>query len=150
MQSTQKSCTDCEQYLADRLSQSWQARSVDRAALAKTLILSSRQLDALLVADSAAFHTYGIYLRAIRRALEEAGIASEPEVAACLDTLVHAYSQEPGVSQILAVRKTINQKLGVAPHDEGPPKPIDVRGVVALIGLAMVVLVLSLYLTSAY
>ena len=140
---------ESEQLIGQILQTNWQSRQVDRQALAKRLILSTRQLNALIEPDPSAFHTYGIYLRALRFALEEAGLLDNPEIQGQLEFLVGEYSRDPHMSRILEVKRTVNRKLGVAPAQPGTEKQTDTRGVVALIVVVSVVLVLSLYVGLA-
>lgn len=139
---------DCEQSLGHALQTNWQLRQVDRTALGKRLILSVRQLNALVVCDPSAFHTYGLYLKGLRSALQEAGLLDDPLILEKLDFLVTRYSQQPHMRRILEVEKTLNRKLALAPTQSDQPdskKQADARGVVALILVVTVVLVLSLY-----
>ena len=142
---------DCERYLANRLCERWQARLVDRDALAKHLILSPKQLDALGQADPSPFHTYGIYLRAMRQALVDAQLLDDSEVQACLQKLVDDYIETPSTSHVLQVKQIVNKKLGVAPpkaEPESAPKPVRavkiVFAVFAVLALLSVAVLLGL------
>lgn len=68
-QSVDLSQAACELFLAQCLEDNWQIRAVEPVLLGKRLILSKQQLTALTRAESTAFHTYGVYLRALRLAL---------------------------------------------------------------------------------
>lgn len=140
---------EAEQFIGQILQTNWHSKQIDRQALAKRLILSTRQLNALAVPDPSAFHTYGIYIRALRLALGEAGLLNDNEVVKRIEFLEECYSRDPHMSRILEVKQTINRKLGVAPAQPGPEKPTDTRGVVALILVVSVVLALSLYVGLA-
>lgn len=134
---------DCEQYLARRLSESWLARAVEREALAKQLILSRKQFDALEAADPSPFHTYGIYLRAMRSALKEAQLLEDPEVLNCLETLVSDYMRSPSISHVVQVKQTVNKKLGVAPPDRKPAESPSPRAGLALVLAVFAILFLA-------
>ena len=140
---------EAEQFIGQSLRASWQARQIDQQALAKRLILSVRQLNALAVADPSAFHTYGIYLRALRFAAQEARLLENPQVHEQLELLVEHYSRDPHSSSIDKVKQTVNRKLGVAPRQPDTEKQVDTRGVVALLLIVAVVVVLSAYVGLA-
>lgn len=131
---------DCEIYLARRLRAVWQARAVDRDTLAKSLILSPKQLEALEQGDPSSFHTYGIYLRAMRQALGQAQLLEDPEVLACLQRLVDDYTRKPPMSHVVQVKHTVNKQLGVAPQDAHPDRHPKRNGVYALVVCALVLL----------
>lgn len=141
---------DCERYLANRLCERWQSRLVDRDALAKHLILSPKQLDALGQADPSPFHTYGIYLRAMRQALGESQLLDDPEVQACLQKLVDDYMETPSTSHVLQVKQIVNKKLGVAPPQVEPElstQPLRaIKVVLAVFVILFVALLLGLNL----
>jgi hypothetical protein len=145
MKINDQTVAECEQALAAALEQSWQARGIDRDVLAKRLILSARQLDALCHADASAFHTYGIYLRATRFALQESNLLSDPANEQALQILVQAYQQDPGTSPILNVRNAVNRKLGEAPGEPRSDNGNDARGMAALGAIVAVLVVLSIY-----
>jgi len=137
---------DCEQYLASCLAESWQARSVDRLELAKRLILSVKQLDALQKADPAPFHTHGIYLRAMRKALEEAQLFDDPEVLRCLEALESDHRRIPNISHVLQVKQTVNKKLAVAPPERNPHEATSPRSGIAVVLVLSVTMLLVLIL----
>ncbi len=145
MQSEDHRQGEFEKDLGQILQARWSSAHADRAAIAKRLILSQRQLNALVQADPTAFHTYGIYLRALRMALQQAGVLQDAEVVERLEFLAERYLRNRHVSGILEVKRTVNRKLGVAPREPGAEKQTDARGVVALVVVVTVVLVLSVY-----
>jgi len=111
---------ECERLLGRRLSDAWQRKTVVRNQLGKRLILSNKQLIALENADASQFHTYGIYLRALRHALADADLIEQSDVKDCLQTLDECYLATPHMTQILRIRSTMNQKLGEAPPEVDP------------------------------
>jgi len=111
---------ECERLLGRRLSDAWQCKTVVRNQLAKRLVLSTKQLSALENADASQFHTYGIYLRALRHALAEADLLEQSDVKDCLQTLDECYLATPHMTQILRIRSTMSQKLGEAPPEVDP------------------------------
>ncbi|MCD8536275.1 MAG: hypothetical protein LRY56_01665 [Burkholderiaceae bacterium] len=134
---------DSEQYLVSRLRENWRSRAIDREILAKNLILSHRQLQALEAADHSPFHTYGIYLRALRCALDDAQLLNDPEVSSCLQTLIHDYINTPPMTHVLQVKQTVNKKLGVAPALVKADQTSRLGT-----GLTIVLVVLSMLLTA--
>lgn len=129
---------DCQQRLASRLKETWATESVDRIKLGKELRLSSLQLKALETGHEGAFHTRGLYLRALEQAVNEAGLKDDAELIDCLAFLKQHYTETPRGSQIALVQKTVNKRLGVAPSDTGERPPARF----GLLGAAMIVAVL--------
>jgi hypothetical protein len=129
---------DCQQLLTARLKASWACGSIDRVKLSKTLRISSRQLLALESGQDDAFHTRGLYLRALAQALNEAGLKDDTEITECLACLSQHYTQTPRGSQIALVQKTVNKRLGFAPLEPGERPPARF----GLLGAAMIVAVL--------
>lgn len=129
---------DCQQLLATRLKQAWAIESVDRLKLSKRLRLSTRHLKALETGIDDAFHTRGLYLRALVQAVNEAGLKGDAEINECLDCLFQHYTHTPRGSQIALVQQTVNKRLGEAPRDLGERSPARF----SLLGAAMIVAVL--------
>lgn len=128
-----------EQRLAGRLVGQFARQAPDRSALTKRLLLSGAQLDALLAGDPSAFHTYGIYLRALEQLMGLIGLLDDPEAMQDLQTLQAGYDQSPRGTHIRKVRETINQSLGVAPSEQAA-----VSSKKAALALLITVLVLVL------
>lgn len=126
-----QSRSDCESYLASRLRESWQSHAVDFEQLAKQLIVSPKQIQALQTGDAGCFHTYGIYLRTLRQALEQAQILHDPLVLQCLETLVTDYISSPQTSEVLRVKHTVNKKLAEVSPDTTTSQTSNVRALVA-------------------
>lgn len=137
---------ECQQLLAARLKASWVSVPIDRTALSKTLRLSTRQLLALETGEDGAFHTRGLYLRAIEQALQEAGLKDDPEVVECLACLHQHYAQTPRGSQIYLVQQTVNKRLAIAPKDPSERAPIRIGAfgvVMVIVALVVVAVVVS-------
>jgi hypothetical protein len=134
---------DCQRLLAARLKKTWASQAVDRAQLSKSLCLSPRQLSSLASAQDDAFHTRGLYIRALEQALQEAGLQEDAEVSECLATLRQHYAQTPRGSQIALVQQTVNKRLGVAPRDpnERPPARFGLFGIAMIIVLLVVIVI---------
>jgi len=82
--------------------------------------------------DDSAFHTRGLYLRAVEQAIQEAGLKDDPDVIENLSRLSEHYAQTPRGSQISLVQQTVNKRLAIAPRDpiERPPSRIGAFGAV--------------------
>jgi hypothetical protein len=94
--------------------------------------------------DDSAFHTRGLYLRAVEQAIQEAGLKDDPDVIENLSRLSEHYAQTPRGSQISLVQQTVNKRLAIAPRDpiERPPSRIGAFGAVILI-ISLVVIVMG-------
>lgn len=129
---------DCQRLLAARLKETWASQAIDRAQMSKLLRLSPRQLSALESGQDDAFHTHGLYIRALEQALQEAGLQDDAEASECLACLLQHYAQTPRGSQIALVQQTVNKRLGVAPRDPSERTPARF----GLFGVAMIIAVL--------
>lgn len=71
---------DTQDLLGSLLKEAVNAQTVDLDKLAKRALVSKRQLNGLFTGQSDDFHTFGLYLKALRRALDEVGQSGETEV----------------------------------------------------------------------
>jgi len=129
----------CQRRLAQRIQEQLTLRPIDRDELVKQLIVSPKQLQALLAAEPDQFHTYGIYLRSLTRLLALAGLAGDPLCKQDLDCLEQFYAKSPRGSDIRRVRDTINRMLGEAPA-EPSTQPPSKRAITVILVVFFVVL----------
>jgi hypothetical protein len=134
---------DCQRLLAERLKKTWVSQAVDRAQLSKSLRLSERQISALESGQDDAFHTRGLYIRALEQALQEAGLQDDAEASECLACLLQHYAQTPRGSQIALVQQAVNKRLGVAPKDptDRPPARFGLFGVAMIIAVLVAIVI---------
>jgi hypothetical protein len=136
---------ECQRLLGHALKVYWQEQGSDDQALIKHLLLSRKQLVGLLEGDPAPFHTYGIYLRALTKAMQMTALDDRAELQQCLHTLVKAYADSPRGTQILKVRQTVNRHLGEAPFEADAPKALHPqKPLLWLVPVAVVLVVLVL------
>lgn len=109
---------DTQYLLGSRLKEAVNARTVDLDKLAKRVLVSRRQLNGLFTGLSEDFHTYGLYLKALRRALDEVGQSGETEVEKSYAILMQHYQTTPRGKKILEVQRVINKALGEAPAQD--------------------------------
>lgn len=130
---------DCQQLLAALLKEKWATQEIDRIGLRKTLRVSMRQLLALENGDDGAFHTRGLYLRAVEQAVQTSGLQDDSEVIDCLACLYQQYAQTPRGSQISLVQQTLNKRLAIAPSDSSDKAPLRVGFFGALVVIVVLV-----------
>jgi hypothetical protein len=136
---------ECQQLLGHALKVHWQGQGIDDEALIKHLLLSRKQLVGLREGDPAPFHTYGIYLRALAKAMQMTALDDRPELQQCLHQLEKAYAASPRGTQILKVRQTVNRHLGEAPFEADAPKAgHPQKALLWLVPVAVVLVVLVL------
>jgi len=128
--------------LGSRLKEAVNALTLDLDKLAKRVLVSRRQLNGLFEGLSDDFHTYGLYLKALRRALDEVGQSGETEVEDNYAILMQHYQTSPRGKKILEVQQVINKALGEAPAEDNTRQTGLVRVtpwlVVGLIAVAVV------------
>jgi septal ring factor EnvC (AmiA/AmiB activator) len=128
---------ECQRRLAQRIEEQLTLRPIDREELVKQLIVSPKQLQALLAAEPEQFHTYGIYLRALTRLIALTGLADDPRTQQDLECLEQYYAKSPRGSDIRRVRDTINRMLGEAPAE--PSAHVPSKGALTVILLVFFV-----------
>ncbi|MFO7746733.1 MAG: hypothetical protein R6V42_02880 [Orrella sp.] len=109
---------DSQHLLGSRLKEAVNARAMDLDKLAKRVLVSRRQLNGLFTGLSEDFHTYGLYLKALRRALDEVGKSGEAEVEDDYAILMQHYQTTPRGKKILEVQRVVNKALGEAPAED--------------------------------
>lgn len=137
---------DTQDLLGSRLKEAVNAQTVDLDKLAKRALVSRRQLNGLFTGQCDDFHTYGLYLKALRRALDEVGQSGETEVEDNYAVLMQHYQTTPRGKKILEVQRVINKALGEAPAEDEARKSGFVRMTPWLVvGLIAVAAVMTFY-----
>jgi hypothetical protein len=138
---------ECQHRIAQRLEKQLALHPMERGELVKRILVSPKQLQALFTGDPEQFHTYGIYLRALTRAVALLGLSEHAQTKQDLETLEQFYAQSPRGSDIRKVRDTVNRMLGEAPAEPSEQMPskriLVVMLVVCFVVLGSVAIALS-------
>ena len=105
----------CQQQLGIEIKKALADQSVDSASFGKQILTSTCQLHSLQNGTVDGFYTYGLYLKALRRALDGLGLSEDSEIESQYRRLVEHHEKSPHGQQIMAVRQVVNKTLGKAP-----------------------------------
>lgn len=96
------------------LQEAFEHTTLEGQVLCKALLVSQVQLNALFEGDARKFHSYGIYLRSLRSALDKL-LPRETEIHDKLAVLERHYLCTPRGSEIRRLKKTNDTSLVSAP-----------------------------------
>lgn len=112
----------CQQELSNKIKEAIADQSFDPTSFTKQILISKYQLNSLQNGTVAGFYTYGLYLCALRRAINCLGLNGDTDIEAKYAKLVQHHNNSPKGQQIIAVQKVVNKKLGKflnrAPEEE--------------------------------
>lgn len=103
--------------IGSSLEQAAKSSATERESLCKSLLISHVQLTALFEGDTQKFHSYGIYLRNLKAALDTL-IPNQTAIHEQLKVLERHYFSTTRGSEIRRLQQTVNASLATAPDEE--------------------------------